>query len=210
MQQAALFDFDGVIMDTESQYSVFWNKQGKEYLGEEDFGRRIKGQTLVQIFEGYFKGMDDIQKKIKTDLADFEAQMSYEYIPGFPEFLTDLRKNGVRTAVVTSSNTEKMENVYQAHPGFTSLFDAILTSEDFARSKPDPECFRVAMQRLGTFPEHSVVFEDSFHGLTAGRESGAKVVGLATTNSRISITDKCDRVWDDFTGKTWNLLWKDL
>ena len=43
---AALFDFDGVIMDTETQYTVFWDEQGRKYLNEEDFGRRIKGQTL--------------------------------------------------------------------------------------------------------------------------------------------------------------------
>ena len=39
---AALFDFDGVIMDTETQYTVFWDEQGRKYLNEEDFGRRIK------------------------------------------------------------------------------------------------------------------------------------------------------------------------
>ena len=48
---AALFDFDGVIMDTETQYTVFWDEQGRKYLNEEDFGRRIKGQTLTQIYE---------------------------------------------------------------------------------------------------------------------------------------------------------------
>ncbi len=43
---AALFDFDGVIMDTETQYTVFWDEQGRKYLNEEDFGRCIKGQTI--------------------------------------------------------------------------------------------------------------------------------------------------------------------
>ena len=46
---AVLFDFDGVIMDTETQYTVFWDEQGHKYLGEEDFGRGIKGQKLTQI-----------------------------------------------------------------------------------------------------------------------------------------------------------------
>ena len=47
---AVLFDFDGVIMDTETQYTVFWDEQGHKYLGEEDFGRCFKGQTLTQIY----------------------------------------------------------------------------------------------------------------------------------------------------------------
>ena len=46
---AVLFDFDGVIMDTETQYTVFWNEQGHKYLGEEDFGRCIQGQTMRNI-----------------------------------------------------------------------------------------------------------------------------------------------------------------
>ncbi len=53
---AALFDFDGVIMDTETQYTVFWDEQGRKYLNEEDFGRRIKGTDadpdLREIFLG--------------------------------------------------------------------------------------------------------------------------------------------------------------
>ena len=58
---AALFDFDGVIMDTETQYTVFWDEQGRKYLNEEDFGRRIKGQTLLQIYEKYFADKPEAQ-----------------------------------------------------------------------------------------------------------------------------------------------------
>lgn len=61
---AALFDFDGVVMDTETQYSVFWDELGRRYHPEiKDFGCVIKGQTLTQIYDKYFAGMDNIQKK---------------------------------------------------------------------------------------------------------------------------------------------------
>ena len=69
-----LFDFDGVIADTESQYTIFWDKQGKDYLGLDDFGHTIKGQTLVQIFDKYFKGMTKEQEKIVPALNAFEQQ----------------------------------------------------------------------------------------------------------------------------------------
>ena len=65
---AALFDFDGVIMDTETQYTVFWDEQGRKYLNEEDFGRRIKGQTLTQIYEKYFSALPEARQKITADL----------------------------------------------------------------------------------------------------------------------------------------------
>lgn len=203
---AVLFDFDGVIMDTETQYTVFWNEQGRKYLGEEDFGRSIKGQTLTQIYDKYFGDKPDAQQEITAGLNVFEKEMSYEYIPGVEAFIADLRRNGVKIAVVTSSNEEKMQNVYNAHPEFKGMVDRILTGEMFARSKPAPDCFLLGMEVFGATPENTYVFEDSFHGLQAGMTSGATVIGLATTNSRESITGKAHYIMDDFTGMTYDKL----
>ena len=196
----ALFDLDGVITDTESQYSLFWNRMGKDYLGLEDFGMTIKGQTLVQIFDKYFEGRLKEQADIVTQLNEYERNMSYEYIPGVHEFMTGLKKAGVPIAIVTSSNEPKMKNVRNAHPELWDLADAILTSEHFSRSKPDPECFLKGMEVLGGTPEETYVFEDSLHGINAGRASGAHVIGLATTNPREIIEPLCDMVIDDFRG----------
>ncbi len=203
---AALFDFDGVIMDTETQYTVFWNEQGLKYLNEEDFGRRIKGQTLAQIYEKYFSTLPEAQQEITAKLNVFEKQMSYEYIPGVEAFIADLRRHDVKIAVVTSSNEEKMQNVYNAHPEFKGMVDRILTGEMFARSKPAPDCFLLGMEIFESTPESTYVFEDSFHGLQAGMTSGATVIGLATTNSREAITGKSHYIMDDFTGMTYDKL----
>lgn len=203
---AALFDFDGVIMDTETQYTVFWNEQGLKYLNEEDFGRRIKGHTLAQIYEKYFSTLPEAQQEITAKLNVFEKQMSYEYIPGVEAFIADLRRHDVKIAVVTSSNEEKMQNVYNAHPEFKGMVDRILTGEMFARSKPAPDCFLLGMEIFESTPESTYVFEDSFHGLQAGMTSGATVIGLATTNSRESITGKAHYIMDDFIGMTYDKL----
>ena len=194
-----LFDFDGVIADTESQYTYFWNKQGKDYLGLENFGHTIKGQTLVQIFDKYFNGMVKEQEEIVPNLNAFEENMSYDYIPGALEFMQALKAKGIRTAIVTSSNDIKMSKAYASHPELLELVDAVLTSEHFSKSKPDPECFLKGMEVLGATPKETVVFEDSFHGISAGRASGAFVVGLATTNKSEALTPLCDMVIDDFT-----------
>jgi len=203
---AALFDLDGVVVNTEGQYTVFWNEQGKKYLNEDDFGRRIKGQTLQQIYDGHFSGMDDVQRQITEDLDRYESQMDYSFLPGWEDFVKDLRKNGVKIAIVTSSNNKKMEVVYKAHPYFKEYFDRILTANDFTRSKPDPECFLLGMEIFGATPENTFVFEDSFHGLQAGMSSGATVIGLATTNSREAIADKAHYIIDDFTGVTFQRM----
>ncbi|WP_242357882.1 HAD family hydrolase [Bacteroides acidifaciens] len=203
---AALFDFDGVIMDTETQYTVFWNEQGLKHLNEEDFGRRIKGQTLTQIYEKYFPTLPEAQQEITAKLNVFEKQMFYEYIPGVEAFIADLHRHGVKIAVVTSSNEEKMQNVYNAHPEFKGMVDRILTGEMFARSKPAPDCFLLGMEIFSVTPENTYVFEDSFHGLQAGMTSGATVIGLATTNSAEAIAGKAHYVMNDFTAMTCDKL----
>lgn len=196
--KTALFDFDGVIMDTEQHYTEFWSMLGEEYLGLEDFGHTIKGQTLIQIFEKYFEGMDAQKAEIVPRVNEFERTMPFEYIPGALEFMKKLKKAGVPIAIVTSSNDAKMEKVYKVHPELLELADAILTSEHFSKSKPDPECFLNAMERLGGRPETTVVFEDSLHGIAAGRASGAYVIGLTTSFPREVIEPLCDMVIEDF------------
>ena len=120
--RAALFDLDGVVFDTESQYSVFWGEQCRLYHpdkpGLED---KIKGQTLVQIFDKYFSELKGEQPVIVRRLDEFERNMKFEYVPGFLDFVTALRGKGVKTAVVTSSNQEKMKSVFHLKSLVTML-----------------------------------------------------------------------------------------
>ena len=164
--KAALFDLDGVVFDTEPQYSVFWGSQCREFHPERPgLENEIKGSTLVQIYDAWFSGpLAEKQPLITERLNAYEAQMDYIYVPGFEAFVASLRQEGVKTAVVTSSNQPKMEAVYRSHPEFRGLFDAILTSEDFERSKPHPDCYLKAAERFGIEPKDCVVFEDSFNG----------------------------------------------
>ena len=198
--KAALFDLDGVVFDTEPQYTVFWGEQCREFHPEHPgLEQEIKGQTLVQIYDAWFSGpLADKQPLITGRLDRYEQQMSYDYVEAFPEYIRLLRRQGVRTAVVTSSNKVKMEAVYRKHPEFKGMFDAILTSEDFSASKPDPDCYLKAAARLGVGREHCVVFEDSFNGLRSGRAAGMYVVGLATTNPADSIRPLCDEVINNY------------
>jgi len=200
MIKAALFDLDGVVFDTEPQYTLFWGNECRRYHPDKPgLEHRIKGQTLVEIYDQCFSGeLADAQPAITQRLNDFEAQMQLDYVAGFESFVHILREQGVKTAVVTSSNKQKMESVYRQHPEFKSIFDAILTSEDFDESKPSPDCYIKGARRFGVKPEDCIVFEDSFNGLKSGRASGAFVIGLATTNSPESIAPYADVVVKDF------------
>lgn len=199
-KMVALFDLDGVVFNTEPQYTVFWGEQGRRYHPEvSDFGQVIKGQTLVQIFDRWFHGQDELQREITAELDDFERNMEYEYVPGVEAFLSELQSSGVPSAVVTSSNEAKMQNVYRVHPEFKNYFNRILTSELFKRSKPDPDCYLLGAEIFNVSPKQCVVFEDSFNGIKAGQSAGMTVVGLSTTNSEDKIRSYCQFVIPDFT-----------
>lgn len=197
--KACLFDLDGVVFNTEPLYSIFWREQGQIYHPEVDeLEKKIKGQTLKEIFDKFFSDVPDEQPKIVERLNEYERTMQYRYVPGLPSFVRDLIRRGVKTAIVTSSNIAKMNSVYQRHPELRELFDEILTADDFAASKPSPDCYLKAAARFGVAPEECVVYEDSFNGIKSGRASGAHVVGLATTNPKEALAPLCDEVIDDF------------
>ncbi len=197
--RAALFDLDGVILDTESQYSCFWGEMGRLFHPEvPDFSSRIKGQTLTEIYDRWFADDLSLQEDITRRLDAFEDQMQYNYIKGSRAYVESLRRRGVHTAIVTSSNQAKMSNVHRAHPELSQLFEHVLTSENFAASKPAPDGYLMGAKVFGLEPSECVVFEDSINGLRAGRAAGCFVVGLATTLDAATIAPLCDLCVNDF------------
>ena len=195
---AVLFDLDGVIVDTEGQYSLFWKQIGEEYMpGMPDFALAIKGRTLTQIYDTYFPDAAD-RAAITERLNAFERQMDFPYIAGAREFLEALQAQGVPTAIATSSNCDKMACLYARHPEIKNLVTTVLTAEDARRSKPAPDCYLAAAERLGADISNCIVFEDSPNGLAAGRASGAFVIGVCTSLAAPEIEPLCDAYIEDF------------
>ena len=195
---AVLFDLDGVIVDTEGQYSLFWKQIGEEYMpGMPDFALAIKGRTLTQIYDTYFPDAAD-RAAITERLNAFERQMDFPYIAGAREFLEALQAQGVPTAIATSSNCDKMACLYARHPEIKNLVTTVLTAEDARRSKPAPDCYLAAAERLGADISKCIVFEDSPNGLAAGRASGAFVIGVCTSLAATEIEPLCDMYIEDF------------
>lgn len=200
----ALFDLDGTVFDTEKQYSIFWGNIGQRYHPEiENFDKIIKGTTLVQIYDRYFADLQ-LQQTITCELDEWEKHMKYEFVPGVKEFIADIKKHGVKCAVVTSSNEKKMQSVRASVPEFSEMFDRVLTAEMFAASKPNPDCYLLGAEVFGVGVGDCIVFEDAFTGIEAGMRAGMFTVGLATTNPREAIEGKCHVVFDDFTALSYN------
>lgn len=191
--KAALFDLDGVLIDTETLYTEFWDTLGHSYCaGIENFAQRIKGTTIADILTTYFP--EEQHAEILETLQNFEANMKYRLFPGVEDFLRRIKDACIPAAIVTSSNDAKMERLWRQLPGFRQWFDAVITDSKVQRSKPDPQPYQVAAAELGVRPEDCCVFEDSFSGIESGRRAGAKVVGLATTNPAESLVGKADIV----------------
>lgn len=204
--KAALFDLDGTLFDTEGQYTIFWGGIGEKYRPDiPTLAQDIKGTTLTQIFERYFPD-SALQTQITTELNEWERTMKYEFVPGALDFIKDLKANGVRCAIVTSSNIKKMQSVEAQMPEFATLFDRVLTSEDFSASKPNPDCYLKGASVFDADLDECVVFEDAFTGLEAGTSAGIFTFGIVSYNSAEAIMDKCDQVLNSFEGLTLEMV----
>ena len=186
-----LFDLDGVLLDSEGLYTIFWEQIDKEYpTGIDEFASYIKGSHLARIM-GYFDN-EEVRRDILNKLNDYERNMRYEFFPGALEFVRHLRAAGIPMAIVTSSDRKKMLSLYRQYPEFTTLFDQIITGDMVSKAKPDPDCFLLGARLLGVDISDCIVFEDSRNGLLAGRASGARVIGVATTLSADIVEPLCD------------------
>ena len=186
-----LFDLDGVLLDSEGQYSVFWAAMDKEYsTGVPNFADYIKGFHLTRILK-YFAD-EEIRQEVLGKLLAFERQMLFDFFPGALDFVKQLRTAGVPMAIVTSSDKKKMQALFSQYPEFPELFDKVVTGDMVTRAKPDPDCFLMGAKQLGLDIKDCVVLEDSRNGLLAGKASGAKVVGIATTLPAEQVSALCD------------------
>ena len=200
-QCGVLVDLDGVLLDSEGQYSIFWAGMEEQYpTGIPEFARYIKGFHLTRIL-GYFEN-DDVRQQVMDQLLDFERNMKYEFFPGALKFVKQLCDAGIPMAIVTSSDRKKMQSLYSQHPEFPNLFDQIITGDMVTHAKPDPDCFLLGARLLGVDIKDCIVLEDSRNGLIAARASGARVIGLATTLSAETVSGLSDMTLDDVSQLT--------
>lgn len=197
-----LFDLDGVILDTEKQYTTFWTEIGHRYFPEDThFAANIKGRVLNDICKVYFAPLG-VDEEVRRALHSFEASMNYPFVPGARDFVLKLQSLSVKTAVVTSSDTKKMDDVYRSIPQFPNWFTRILKAEDFTRPKPYPDCYLQGAAALQANLANCVVFEDSLNGLKAARAAGMFVVGVSTTLSVEEVSRHAHWVIPDFRDLT--------
>lgn len=205
--KAAIFDMDGVIADTNPHHRITWGEYARRFfnhdLTEDEFLQHVSGRTNAAIVTYLLNGKTLPAAEIDRLGDEKEALFREVYaphaqtVPGLEAFLKELKRNGVKTAVATSAPTANLTFILETLK-LEPYFDVLLDITKVTQPKPHPEIYQTAMRLLGVGPEASVVFEDFIPGIAAGRASGARVVGVATTHPREELT-MVDDVIRDFT-----------
>jgi HAD superfamily hydrolase (TIGR01509 family) len=181
---AVFFDMDGVVIDTHTAVTRFWQNlaraNGRE-LTPEDFADHVYGCTASHTLEELFPylGPHHCAGTLASLRAD-ESGQTYRAIPGVLALLHSLRSHTVPTALVTSGETYKVREVSR-QLRLDGLFSAYVTADDIRLSKPDPECYLNAASRVGQEPAACLVFEDAVSGVEAARRAGMLCVGVQSS-----------------------------
>ena len=198
MKQGALFDWDGVIIDSSGQHEESWtllaNEIGKPLPADHFLrGFGMKNQVIIPEILQWTTDPDEIHRySLRKEFLyrEIVRERGIEPLPGVIELLQMLREHGVSCAVASSTHRENIETIFRLI-GIREYFQAVVTAEDVSRGKPHPEVFLKGAEKIGCDPGHCVVFEDAHVGIDAGLAAGCKVIAVATTNP-LEKLDKAD------------------
>ena len=196
---AAIFDWDGVIIDSHDQHAESWELLAREQGSAlpEDFFKKSFGMRNESIFPAFFSDWVDPDDGARiAELADRKEALYRELVrrdgieplPGVVALLESLAGAGIPCSVGSSTPRANIDAIMEVI-GLGERFQAITAAEDVTEGKPDPQVFLKAAERVGAGPGESVVFEDAHVGIAAGLAAGMKVIGVATTHPIESLGD---------------------
>src|ERR1700704_4385607 len=179
MIKALVFDFDGLIVDTEVPIFRAWQRIYREHGKDLPLDRWL---TIIGTSSGDFDPVRELGDRIGEHLEErtldalerlyyAEATALQQLLPGVAEYLSVAHRLGLKTAVASSS-TRKWVMEHLERFGIGGQFDAIVCREDVKKTKPDPELYRTALQRLDVQPDEAIALEDSSNGIHAAKAAG--------------------------------------
>lgn len=181
--KALIFDFDGLLVDTETPQLRIWQEI------YQSFGARLLLEEWVRCLGTSADAFDipaDLRSKTSTAfderelMAQFKARANQAIFqeklrPGIQSLLQQARQSELMMAVASSSDRNWVESGLN-RVNADQYFSVVCTSEDVSRVKPDPELYLLALRRLGVEPSQALVFEDSPNGILAAKSAGLACV----------------------------------
>lgn len=185
--KGAIFDLDGVIVDTAKYHYLAWKELAEElgFFFSENDNERLKGVSRMRSLEILLEvggitateeeKLEFAKRKNERYIELLQNLNKSELLEGAEEYLKSLRKDGILISLGSASKNapfilEKLQ--------IADLFDAIVDGNSVSKAKPDPEVFLKAAQMLGLPAEDCCVFEDSQAGIEAARRAGCSVVAI--------------------------------
>jgi HAD superfamily hydrolase (TIGR01509 family) len=178
--KAYLFDCDGTVADSMPLHYLAWSKALGEWnckFPEERF-YELGGVPILEIIERL--GREQSIEMPVAQVAKRKEELYFEYLPKLqcvPEVLEhiDLQHGRIPFAVVSGSTRDSVEASLRKLR-LLERFDVLVCAGDYGKSKPDPEPFLIAAERLGVAPESCLVFEDTQMGIDAAIAAGMAYV----------------------------------
>ena len=190
--KAFIFDFDGVVVDTEKYHYLSWCQSaahvGYDLGWEEYLPLKSTGNTEITQYLCDHSGKEVsgelFQIMRQTKLTSFDELVKdlseKDVLPGIRDFLTWLNEQGVKTAVASSSNTS---SGLAKRFDLTKHFGVVIDGNMKLPRKPAPDTFLLAAKMLGVEPKDCIVFEDSLAGIEAAANAGMPVVAVGGIRS---------------------------
>ncbi|MCE5341661.1 MAG: HAD family phosphatase [Planctomycetaceae bacterium] len=197
MVKAVIFDFDGVIADSEPSHFAATNKVLEQFgvqLDKDEYYTSYLGYTDTQMFEAvrdkFELNIDTPQIEMLIDQKGifFEQLIRHaeHLIEGIPQFIKMLNTGGIKIGIYSGASRDDIELMLEGSD-FADCFDVIVCAEDVEKGKPDPEGYLKALE-LTNKKNHSeiqadqcIVIEDSQWGINAAKKAGMRIIGI--TNS---------------------------
>jgi len=185
---ALILDMDGVLADTEPVHIRAWDVALEGIPGATEFRsatrlerEKLTGMAsaviaaeLIRIFDLPVSADDLVARKRRI-----YRELIGSVLRPFPGVRDELALLKARLLALATSAPRPEASLVLGMMGFTGVFDPVITSDDVRRTKPAPDCYLLAAERMGVRPQECVVIEDSVHGLRAALDSGATVLAVS-------------------------------
>lgn len=192
-----LFDLDGVLADTLHYHWLAWQKIFRERGGEVSkltvllHEGRTSRELLPILMEeaGIYIPEEERDNIIEEKRRYYRSIAQIKFYPGAIDTIKELKKLGIKSALVTGSAKKNMEKALTKEN--QGLFDMIITGDDITKGKPSPMPYDIAREKLGLKREECLVVENSPLGIQSAKRAGIRCVAVTTTLSKKQLLEAC-------------------